>query len=295
MEGLFEANRIAEVSLSKLNSCRSGDVPLRKTLLISKVLNTAQDVATSAHTSLLTGSSHSTSKRCTSKLLASFGPNPDTMDSLPVSLPRTSLPGTVSRPKSPISMEPLTSCDINQDNTSLPDEESMDFENMNSILTSILLDTELEECVEATPSPCLVLQDVSNKVSLNPWSDSGSVSCWEGGLPITDRPMSPGKRNYQQAFRPPFQGSHEDTKRFKSSREGNQLEHVSGFCAYLSSKNLQTAPFITYMFGRGFSEPSNPSLVSGWPDKYEVAESTTTSLSSLHHAAPHNSSPILAF
>lgn len=281
MEGLFEANRIAEVSLSKLSSCKSGDVSLRRTLLISKVLNTAHDVATSAHASLLTESSHSTSRLGTSRLMASFAPNPDTMDSLPASLPRKSLPMTEPRPKSPISQD-----------VTRTDDESMDFENMNSILSSILLDTELEEDmihshVETVSPP--VRDDLCAKNLVDPWSVTVTNSCWEGEVSVNNRPMSPGKRNYQQAFpylqegcELPLQDFYEDTKRFKSSN----LESVPGFCGYLSSKNLQTAPFITYMFGRGFSKPSNLSAEGDWPDKYELAESTTLSL---------HSPPILAF
>lgn len=286
MERLFEANKVAVVSLTKLSSCKNGDVSLRRTLLVSKVLNTAQDVATSAHTSLLSASLLSTSKCCTSKLLASFGPNPDTMESLPVGLPRASLPCSLSRPKSPISMVPVIPCERLLDGNKA-EEDAMDFENMNSILSSILLDTELEEF-----APHTLLDNLSNPV--DPWSGS----CLEEVVPVTNRPVSPGKRNYQQAF--PFNGGLpfkdlcEDSKRFKPSyRESNQLESVPGFCACLSLKNLQTAPFITYMFGKGFSEPSNPSAVGGWPDKIELDEHTTTPLSSLH--SPVVTAPILAF
>ena len=302
MEGLFEANKIAVVSLSKLNTCRNGHVPLRRTLLISKVLDTAQNVATSAHTSLLSESLHSTSKCCSSKLLSNFGLNPDTMDNLPVSLPRASLPGTLSRPKSPISTEPLTPCESRD--TGEAEEDAMDFENMNSILSSILMDTELEDFSHSTlplPSPTRVLDNLSNMSPVDSWLSTGTDSCWEGVVPSSNRPVSPGKRNHQQAF--PFLGQDcelafkdpcEDSKRFKPSYQvGHQLESVPGFCAYLSLKNLQTAPFITYMFGRGFSEPSNSSAVGDWPDKKELAEHTTTSLSI--HSPPVTTSPILAF
>ena len=295
MEGLLEANRIAEVSLSKLDSCRNGGLPLKRTLLVSKVLNKAQAMATSAHTSLLKVSPFSTSERCTSKLLASFGQDPDTIDGLPVSSPRAALPGTVVRPKSPIALEPMT----NNNEHYQSDEESMDFENVSSVLSSILSDTEFED--NSFVHEHLTVEGVSSELSRDSWldCDTGIDNSWQETLPTPPRPVSPGKRNYQEAFPMVRHGCepydmYEDSKRFKaSSSESVRLESVPGFCAYLSSKNLQTAPFITYMFGKGFSEPSNPSGSSGWPEKYELLDAQSKPFPSLHSSA--HSAPILAF
>ena len=277
MEGLFEANRIAEVSLAKLSSGRTSGRPLRRSLLISQVLNTAQEVATEAHATLLSRSPLQViSKRSSSKLLANFVPNPD-IDVLPVTS-RACLPGSLpARPKSPISMDQLTSCDSSQD-TIKADEEAMDFENMNSVLSNILQDSEPQVCGAPSLPQVSHVQDV-----LDPWLTTDAHRCWEEEICRIPRQLSPGKRNHHQAFpilgqcELPNKGLCEDIKRFKpSSREGDTLESVPGFCAYLSSSNLQTAPLITYMFGRGFSEPSNQSSVGSWPDKEELVQHTST-------------------
>ena len=259
MEGFFEANRVVEVSLSKLTSLnRGGDLPLRKTLLISKVLNTAQDEATSAQNSLLS----SPQTRCTSKLLASFGHNQSTMDSLPANLVR--IPKYHSRQQSPIAVE----CRELQA-TSHFEEESMDFENVSSILEGILEDlgsnNELSDNTEMSDiegRQRKALEDLSNLDHLNCWGTEFTVL-------LPSRPVSPGKRNYQQAFPfgvdrniSPSEENFEDLKRFKSSTTG-----TDSLPSYLSTKNLQTAPFITYMFGKGFTHPGNPDLIGDWPDQ----------------------------
>ncbi len=293
MEGLLEASRIAEVSLTKLNSRRNGNLPLRKTLLVSQVLNKAQTVATSAQTCLLNSPPEQTSERCKSKLLASFGHSPDIIDGLPVTSSKTALPGTVARPKSPISLQPSIHqhCQI--------DEEHMDYENVSSVLNCILCDTEFEDT--SFIAHHLSRASKSAEQSRNLWAESGNTSCgasWQDNLSVPVRPVSPGKRNYQEAFPVTRHESKEasyqfeESKRFKSSiTESTELVSVTGFSGYLSSRNLQTAPFITYMFGKGFSEPSNPSASQDWPEQYEPStrDMQGQTFSSLH------TSPILAF
>lgn len=227
MEGFLEANRVLELSLSKL-ATGSGDLPLRKTLFITRVLNKVQDMATSAQDRLFS-SPHTNS----SKLLASFGHN---IDGVPESHLRILKPQ--SRQQSPIAT------DYCQEIRMIPDEESMDFANVSSYLGNILNDYEPHD---QTPSPQQMEED---------------------GAFNTTRPVSPGKRNYQQAFpfvtdcaQSAYQESCEDLKRFKAS----PLDSLPGFCCHLSSKNLQTAPFITYMFGRGFTHPSNMDSACDWP------------------------------
>lgn len=244
MEGFLEANRVLELSLSKL-ATGSGNLPLRKTLFITRILNKAQDMATSAQDRLFS-SPHTNS--------SSFGHN---IDGVPESHLRILKPQ--SRQLSPIATEihmiPLQ-----------PDEESMNFENVSSYLGNILNDYEPHD-------PTLSPQQMGSSV--------------DG----TTRPVSPGKRNYQQAF--PFvtdcaqsdQENCEDLKRFKAS----PLDSLPGFCGHLSSNNLQTAPFITYMFGRGFTHPSN---TCDWP-----ATSARTDHIDPELITPLNNSvsPILAF
>ena len=288
MEGFFEANRVVEVSLSKLTSIgKSGNLPLRKTLLISKVLNTAQDIATSAQFSLLSSSQSSTSA---SKLLASFGQDQSTMDSIPTSSVRTK---NLSRQQSPIAVE------HHEPEVSAPQsvDEPMDFDNVSSILGHILQEwdsqTELSSQKEMVGRQTKILDMTSHPHMTDNWSTSDS--CWESDYPDKiNRPISPGKRNYQQAFAfgaddcISTEMMSEDFKRFKSSSlEASPLESLPGFCGYLSSKNLQTAPFITYMFGKGFALPSNPT--SDWPDESEQQQKLASPLKSTSVA------PILAF
>lgn len=279
MEGFLEANRIVEISLSKLATGtvkNSGDLPLRRTLLVSRVLNTAQDMATSVQNSLLLNSQTSSSK-CSSKLLANFGQNQSNTDGLPANLLRT--PKPLSRQQSPIAIP--GPCHENLLNTLQPDEESMDFENL---LGDILHEVDSDGHALVSQG-----QEQDHDNTSDSWPDS---DCLE----VITRPVSPGKRNHQQAFLFATE-AFEDLKRFKScTPEASSLQCVPGFCGYLSSKNLQTAPFITYMFGRGFTYPSNPDLASyDWPtartDHNDITDQELIAISN------NNSTftPILAF
>jgi len=289
MDGFLEANRVVELSLSKLATIkRSGDLPLRRTLLVSGVLNRAQDVATSAQESLLI-SSHTSPSRCSSKLVANFSHSQSNIDGLPAT-PRSLRP--LSREESPIARP--GPCPHFGSLALESDDESMDFENVNSFLGDILQEVDADNDFSQNMDQHNILEDISNKVSN--WSES-TEGFGSGGLA---RPVSPGKRNYQQAFSFmstdgcqgfPQEEPLEDLKRFKSSTpEATSLESVPGFCSYLSSKNLQTVPFITYMFGRGFTHPSDPgSVACDWP-----ATNTNHSILDQEMTAP-TVTPILAF
>lgn len=287
MESFLEANRIVELSLGKLSTIRNGgDIPLRKTLLISRVLSVAQDEATSVQDTLLSNA-HTSSNRHPSKLLASFSQNQKNIDDLPAGHVKTARP--VTRRRSPIatpSLAPTGHVFLN--NGLLPlDEEPMDFDNVSSLLGNIL-DDDSSVCGGTLRED---RQPDNTGESVDNWSDvSAGIS----------RPVSPGKRNYKQAF--PIILPAEDTaspisnnfKRFKSSAvlDTSVLQSLPGFCGCLSSGNLQTAPFITYMFGKGFTHPSNPNSAScDWP----IAGTSLglgTTLSTLSNTS---GAPILAF
>lgn len=294
MEGFLEANRIVEVSLTKLNSIhKTGDLPLRKTLLISKVLNTAQEVATSAHLSFI--KSPPTNSTRSSKLLASISQDSD----------ESRLPTSLARPVKLQSRQtsPIASATLMRQEPLQVTEEPMDFVNVSSVLSDILGESETSSppvTKEPLKSSLLISSDMkkntkrsklldnvskSNTTSL--WSawqfdlNSEMKNQWQLSTPISDNetsncPKSPGKRNHQDAF-PLYDKENcfswnqlvaDEPKRFKpSTPEGCPLESLPGFCGYLSPKNLQSAPLITYMFGSGFAQPSNPDLSSsdGWP------------------------------
>ena len=332
MDGFLEANRVMEVSLTKLNGIhKSGDLPLRKTLLISKVLNKAQDVATSAHFSILRSSSVSTTS--TSKLLASISQDrSDSEESLPTGPARPAR--GLSRQQSPIASAALAS--------SKYDDESMDFENVSLVLSDIL-DMEMAptaiSCEEPPSQEANVfasdvlasqdgeraakrskLLDVSNTSEMINWSSSTWQfelntelrNCWQWNSDQEERSLtaSPGKREHKVAF--PFEQENsifwdsglEETKRFKPCPpEGCPLESLPGFCGYLSPKNLHSsAPLLTYMFGNNSSSPQQqydwPELSladgNGAIDTENHFVTTTTSSPSLQ-TSPIKFSPIMAF
>ncbi len=293
MEGFLEANEVVEISFSKLaNIKRSGDLPLRKTLMVSRVLSRAQEAASSAQDSLF--SNHMNSSRCSSKLLASFANNQSNVDSLPASH-QTTLKYH-SREQSPIATEShdLLECVAPQQ----PDQEPMDLGDVNSFLDTILQD--FDSKTELSHSQCQPpLQEIDNSDAraLCPNASNDVFARSDSSMLPPSRPVSPGKRNYQQAFpfiteqsqsQPPYQDNL-DLKRFKAcTGEGFPLDSLPGFCGYLSTKNLQTAPFITYMFGKGFTHPSNlNSTFSDWPSLGHEGQDLLTSNTTV--------SPILAF
>ena len=326
MDGFLEANRVMEVSLTKLNGIhKSGDLPLRKTLLISKVLNKAQDVATSAHFSILRSSSVSTTS--TSKLLASISQDrSDSEESLPTGPARPAR--GLSRQQSPIASAALAS--------SKYDDESMDFENVSSVLSDIL-DMEMAPAAiscEEPPSQGTFasdvlscqdgeraakrskLLDVSNTSEVSNWSSSTWQfelntelrNCWQWTSEQEERSLtaSPGKREHKVAF--PFDQENsifwdnglEEAKRFKPCPpEGCPLESLPGYCGgYLAPKNLQqsAAPLLTYMFGNNSQQCDWPelSLADGNGAIDTENHFVTTSSPSLQ-TSPIKFSPIMAF
>lgn len=315
MEGFLVANRIAEVSLTKLNRIhKCGELPLRKTLLISKVLNTAQDVATSAQLSFF-NDTPSTTSRSTSKLLASISKRVEDSD-----VCESDCAG-LSRPSKQLSRQqsPLT-------NRVEEDDESMDFENVSSVLSDIL-ESDVPAAVPNLQEDNAArterktdnknrgsfLSDVTNTAVSGVWGswqfevNAESKNAhkeqwqqWSSTPPLT----SPGKRHHKDAF-PSSENDNstislssiweqddlEETKRFKPSPpEGCQLECLPGFCGYLSPKNLQSAPLITYMFGSGFS--SNPSS-NGWTPSFQ--ENGTNNYSENHFESPLPPTPPVKF
>ena len=331
MDGFLEANRVMEVSLTKLNGIhKSGDLPLRKTLLISKVLNKAQDVATSAHFSILRSSSVSTTS--TSKLLASISQDrSDSEESLPTGPARPAR--GLSRQQSPIASAALASPKY--------DDESMDFENVSSVLSDIL-DIEMApaaiSCEEPPSQEAHVfasdvldgeraakrskLLDVSNTSEVCNWSSSTWQfelntelrNCWQWNSG-EERSLtaSPGKREHKVAF--PYDQENtifwdsglEETKRFKPCPpEGCPLESLPGFCGYLSPQNSHSAPLLTYMFGSNSSfaqQQQQQQLCDDWPE-LSLADSNgatdtenhlVTSSSPSLQTSPIKFSPIMAF
>lgn len=283
MEGFLEANEVVEISLSKLaNIKRAGDLPLRKTLMVSRVLSRAQELASSAQDSLL--SNHMNSSRCSSKLLASFASNQSNAseDGLPSSCPTMRCH---SREQSPIATEEYFVA------PQPPDQEPMDLENVSSLLGTILEDMDSLNQQHRSPLREIYTQDNFDTRTTCP-GDLSDVCATSDSVSLVSRPVSPGKRNYQEAF--PFvveqsRPSHHDSvdlKRFKACTEDAfTLDSLPGCCGYLSTKNLQTAPFITYMFGKGFTYPSNSNSFNNWPSEGRHNEKDSST----------SASPILAF
>lgn len=343
MDGLFEANRLVEVSMTKL-SClhKGGELPLRKTLMISKVLNKAQNIATSAHYSLLHTSSQTPTRCSSSKLLASISKKVETSSSScfeddPLPQPVSSPARTT--PKALRELSPIVSCSTvsRLENG----EETMDFESVNSVLSNILSDSDMPSSAEVTSlsrdensnkrtrhtawnRSQLEISNTEPSTSWDAWrfdlnTEMNNTWCWSGAAQSTeaeDVTATQGKRHHEVAF-PVAEDKensllmdgllYDDRKRFKPSPpEGCPLESLPGFCGYLSPKNLQSAPLITYMFGRGFAEPSNPTT-SDWPSAFVPMNSerkepskVAPSYAENHFAPPFQTSavkfsPILAF
>ena len=320
MEGFLEANRIVEVSLNKLNCIhKSGDLPLRRTLLISKVLNTAQEVATSAHLSFIR-SPPSTQTR-SSKLLASISQDSEHLSSDESRLPAgpTRSVRTPWRQTSPIASAALA----RQEPSQVTEEEPMDFMNVSSVLSTVLSDNEtmtsqpkeslarslLSSDTKKNTKRSKPFENVTNSETwstwqfdlnndlMNSWHDESTRTHQGHGDPASC-PKSPAKRNHKAAFPPTDKENSfpwnqvwpEEPKRFKpSTPEGCPLESLPGFCGYLSPRNLQSAPLITYMFGSAFTQPS--SFQNGWPQTDSDCDQSENHLTFSHST----SSPILAY
>ena len=275
--------------------------------MISKVLNNAQNLATSAHYSLLHLSQQTPTRRSSSKLLASISkkvedPSSSCFEDDP--LPLAIQPPGRTTPKAPRELSPIVSCSVSRQETG---EDAMDFESVNSVLSNILSDCEMPG-VEETRSAGVTIETA--ELNLNHWrketplspknkfisesgsgwnawrfdpaaaeADKNSSWSWPEGAPSgpsSSLLVASGKRHHGEAFPADkenfvFTGGFDESKRFKPSPpEGCPLESLPGFCGYLSPKNLQSAPLITYMFGIGFAEPSSPNS-SDWPTNFSPA------------------------
>lgn len=308
MEGFLEANRVLEVSLTKLNSIhKSGDLPLRRTLLISKVLNTAQEVATSAHLSFIR-SPPSTLTR-SSKLLASIS-----QDSEHLSSDESRLLAGPTRPVRTQTSPIASAVSARQEPSRVSEEDPMDFMNVSSVLSNVLSDNEaimsqpkeslVRSLLSSDPKRTKPFQNVTNREAWSSWQfdlNSDLKNNWQESTTHDNDSASlkiPGKRNHKVAFPPTDKENSllwnqvwpEETKRFKpSTPEGCPEESLPGFCGYLSPRNLQSAPLITYMFGSAFTQPS--SFQSDWPQTDSDCDQSENHLNFSYSA----SSPILAY
>lgn len=162
------------------------------------------------------------------------------------------------------------------------DEDVMEFIS-HSVISDLLSEDEMEFSAERFPS-------------------TSSESCWSPLIRFTtdvretSPPLSPIKRQHNVAF-PSLEDpslstgvDSEDTKRFKFSSFDYTDSSLPGFCDHLSPKNLCSAPLITYMFGKGFGVPSNPSELD-WP-RLEDDPNPTNSIFSL---SPSKLLPVLAY
>ena len=308
MESFLEANRVVEVSLNKFSHVSKGrELPLRKALLISKAMNKAQEVAESAHTSFLNSVS---TTRCSSRLLASMQPSADVEDTAVHELDPSLVRPWNNKPRLP---SPVAVAHCSR-SAAIKEDDMMDMETVisaNSVLSDILSSDEMD-----VSSP---LQDLSNS---RDWSATWPAAPAVKQLPLdtdtmwtTERsssspPPSPGKRHHSvafpsitdSAFSSLFEFTEDDAKRFKPSLPENNSS-LPGLYGCLSPRNLCSAPLITYMFGRGFTTPSNPSE-SDWPTaihtthqamEYSEREHSDTHLFNQSLSSPSKLCPILAY
>ena len=315
MESFLEANRVVEVSLNKFSRVsKRQEMPLRKALLISKAMNKAQEAAESAHTCFINSVSTS---RCSSRLLASMQSSADIEDTaVSMTDPGLLRPAT-NKPRQP---SPVATA---QRSVTVREEDVMDMETVdietvisaNSVLSDILGSGEEDAAMEVTPAP---LGDLSNS---RDWSATwpevaagqpvkplplGTDRRWTAERTSPSPPPSPGKRHHSVAFpsiatssSSLFDFTGEDPKRFKPSfPENTSPASLPGLYGCLSPRNLCSAPLITYMFGRGFNTPSDPSE-SDWPATHTTTLTTNFELFDSHHfsqtLSPQKLCPILAY
>lgn len=304
MEGFLEANRVVEVSFNKLSTIhKSGDLPLRRTLLISKVLNRAQDAATSAHFALM-NTPPSPTPRGSSKLLASISKKVVEDASVYDS---ECLPSALSRPTKPLPKQqsPIASRTVARADA---DEESMDFDSVNSVLDNILSfdnDTTAVSRSSETESPpstkmalspsssnrneralstpttkrSRLLEDISN--SSKAWSswqfdldtdfsNASTTYQWPSTRDTSNTwaPLSPGKRAHGEAF--PYEK--ENLTLFDTCLEDPKRFKPSPpeACPLESLPGFcgytvpKTPHQMAHVFGNSFAPESNREL-SGWP------------------------------
>ena len=300
MERFFEANRVVESSLFKLNNS-SREMPLRKALLVSKAMNRAQEVA---DISLLNcGTSRSSSKLLASMQSASV--EEDTL--VEIESAGAHRPNSAFTRAKPISPMALTQCSAVKEQ----EDDVMEFIS-NSVLSDILCDENMDDCVSSnspscylspalptrqwTPSP---LSDLSNKDWPSWTTDSWSPLQKSHTRDISSPPLSPGKRHRHTAFpceENVDQSEQDDIKRLKLSETSactNIFSSLPGFCDYLSPR-LYTSPLITYMFGRGLDTSSNEHSISDWPSLFVHADNSVDYSSNVSSSSS-NFFPVLAY
>jgi len=235
MERLFEANKIVELSLTKLN--KSSEVPLRRSLLVNKVMNRAKEVASTSEQFMDFADSHNDLR--SSRLFA-------TMSASRVDEPRPCTP--FQTPFSPrrdlIADNKLTVCRKD------PQAWSEDIDRMETDITTH--NTVLSEILSTEKAPAVS------------WDEETKQFDWYDQTAEQPEITSPGKRKYSDRS---VTWSGEDTvfcfdenKRFKQST--SQLFDSTWS---LSPSNISTAPFIAYMYSTGHSS-LNCNPLSDWPD-----------------------------
>ena len=282
MEGFLEANRVVEASLTKLGRVsKNSELSLRKTLLVSKTLMKAQDTAETVQDSLMP--TESATLRGSSKLLATMKSTVAFEEDSVVS--NLEIHNRSSQKLKHQSVSPIV-LSSNQSTSENKDEDVMEFIS-HSVISDLFSEDEMDCC--------------ANK-PVSPWTrDTPNVSHWSPMVQITadvrevSPPLSPIKRQHNVAFPTledgPFPSSgSEESKRFKFSSY-DYAESLPGFCDHLSPKNLCSAPLITYMFGKGFGVPSNPTELD-WPGSHAREESLNAELCSL---SPSKLFPVLAY
>lgn len=255
MERLFEANKIVELSLSKFN--RTSELPLRRSLLVNKVMNRAKEVASTSEQFMDFADSNNDLR--SSRLFA-------TMSASRVDEPRPS-----ARPQTPFS--PVIRREAVTDNKLAvcrrePQQTWSDFDRMETDIT--------------THNPVLSEILSPEKNSNTVWDEEIKQLDW---CDQSEQPeiTSPGKRKCSERYNAWSHEDHvfsfDDHKRFK---QAPQL-FDSTWC---SSPSISTTPFIAYMF-TGFNSPRELSL--DWPD----SDHFTSPLSHADHRMPRQ--PILAY
>ena len=228
MERLFEANKLVELSISKLN--RTSELPLRRSLLVNKVMNRAKEVATTSEQFMDFADSSNSDLR-SSRLFA-------TMSASRVDEPRPQTPFASTVRREAVTDNKLAVCRKDPQQTwSDIDRMETDITTHNPVLSEIL-------------SP--------EKISYTSWDEEVKQFDW---CDQSEQPeiTSPGKRKCSDRYNiwdSIF--SFDDHKRFKQSP---QL-FDSTWC---SSASIATTPFIAYMY-TGFNSPSNSQGLWDWPD-----------------------------
>ena len=229
MERLFEANKIVELSLSKLN--RTSELPLGRSLLVNKVMNRAKDVASTSEQFMDFADSNNDLR--SSRLFA-------TMSASRVDEPRPQTPLASTVRRETVTDNKLAVC------RKEPQQTWSEFDRMETDITT--RNPVLSEILSPEKSPNTSWDE---EVKQFDWCDNSEQQ------EIT----SPGKRkcsdrhNTWTSEESVF--SFDDHKRFKQSP---QLFDNT----WCSSTSISTTPFITYMY-TGFNSPINYSLLD-WPD-----------------------------